>query len=357
MENYMQKNGETSSLPQQRAEMTFVELLGLFIRKRRLFLVLFAVLAILLAGGGSLRTILSQRKQPDGLVVTAKAIVADPYFDRAGEFSSGLAVTDAASELVGKELGADAVAAYRKNVTATYDSSTKTLSIAVKGHDEMETRKLVLAGMAATRELMRKYGSERFDGIARRIESVAVTMITPQDSSFFKDGATPYFEGYAQALATRIEIESLLGNDKESNIDSSYPYNLLVSDLGTARSNETAIKGRFETYVKESGISMSKAVAEVMNRSAEILNSKIALLREVQPAILVIFDIVDVNVKVNKVASVSVGKELMIGLVASLFLAIVGILIAGYADRIKADPEAMLLLHESRAHPSRRKKS
>jgi len=250
-------------------------------------------------------------------------------------------------------MGVDASTINRKNVAAAYDSLTKTLSITVKGQSEEEARRRALANMEATRGLMRLYGGERYDRITDSMESAADAMLSVSDGVNSKDAAS-YFEGYAQAVATRVEIASLVGADREHDINSAYPYNLLARDLEAAKAAEMTARGRLETYVKEAGIPMTKAVAEAENRSAEILRSKIALLREALPVVPVVFDVVDVKVERNP--SAGVGMKVTIGFIAALFLAIVAVLVSGYADRVKADPKAMLLLRESRAHPSRRGK-
>jgi len=348
MENYMQENEKPSSLSGQRAEMTFVELIALFVRKRKLFATVFVIMALLLVGGSLFRTLLIRNSKGDDFVVTAKAIVIDPYFDRAGEFCSGLAATENAAKIIGKELGIDESKIDRKDFTINYDSSIKMLSIAVKGKTEDGARQLALANMAATRELMRRYGSERYEGIATRMEAEAANLLNAPKMEYFKNAATPYFEGYAQAIANRIEIMALIDATQTSISDPSIPVGLLARDLDAAKTTEANARARFENFVKEAKIPPQKARVEVETRGSEILRSKIALLREILPAVLVVFDIVDV--KVDKIASAGIGIGPLIGIVAALFLAVTAILIAGYVERIKADPEALRLLRESRMH-------
>ena len=346
METNMQKNEAVGSPSGQRMEMTFVELIALFVRKRKLFALVFLIMAVLLIGGSFLRSMLTRNAKGHEFVVTAKAIIIDPYFDRAGEFCSGLAVTEAATKIIGKELGIDESKINRKNLTVGYDPSTKMLSIAVKGKNEAEARQLALANMAATRELMRRYGSERYDEIATRMESEASSLLSSPKKEYFKNAAMPYFEGYSQAMATRIESMALIDTTQILGSDAAIPVGLLARDLDAAKTTEANARARFENFIKEAKIPLQKARAEVETRSAEILRSKTALLREILPAVLVVFDIVDV--KVEKITPAGIGLGPIIGIVVAFFLAITAVLVAGYAERIRADPEAMRLLRESR---------
>ncbi|MDP2791063.1 MAG: hypothetical protein Q8O15_04820 [Rectinemataceae bacterium] len=343
----MHKNEGIDSLSGQRTEMTFVELIALFVRKRWFFLILFAALAILLGGGAALRNALSPQTKAPGISLIAKIVVIDPYFNRAGEFSASIAASDAAAALVREELGDDAGAMYRSNVTADFDVASNILSVTIRGSNEEEARRLALSGASATRNLLRGYGSGRYEGIVTRMETAAASMPPVP-----KDTVARYFEDYAQTIASRIEIKALIDADLGFETNALSPYSLLAHDLTSAIAKELEEKSKLEAYTRRTGINLQEAVALAEGRSGEILRARAAILREVLPAAILKFDIIDITV--HKIAFGGARLAIAFGLVAALFLAVTSVLIIGYIERVKANPEAMRLIRESRARPSRK---
>ncbi|MHB0896409.1 MAG: hypothetical protein ACYC1A_02530 [Spirochaetales bacterium] len=356
-------NIDPSSARKQHDETTFIDIVALYIRKRRLFLGIFISFAIVFAGGSIARSVLSPNRKSSAYKAIAKAILIDPYFAEAGEFCVGVAASDAITNIVAVKTGPEIAAGYRKDAIAAYDSKRKIFSLTVKGRDEVEARALVMAGMEAIRTVYRETGSERFAAIASRLEVEAAKLApgllkSDVGTSIGQNSALNHFiEGYAQAKADRIELETLVVKQVDSQDASAStaipieqrikaPEDLLISDLISARSTEQDRKSRLDAFVTGTSIPAQEAAQAADARIAQILFSRIGVLREIRPTILVKFEVIDLAITYSQPKIF--GTVAILAIIAAFFLAAFAVLIAGYVDKIKADPEAMRILRESR---------
>ena len=358
---------DPSSVRKQHDETTFIDIVTLYIRKRRLFFGIFISLTIVLLGGSIARAALSTNGKAPEYKAIGKAILIDPYFAEAGEFCVGVATSDVAIASVADKMGSEIAAGYRKTATASYDDKRKIFSLTVMGRDEAEARALVMAGMEAVRNIHRETGTERYAAIAARLEDEASRLvpdalnikeipIAGQDNALYH-----FIEGYAQAKANRIELEALTSKlngsqavfeSSKTSIEQKVPEDLLISDLIGARSIERDRKNRLDTFVAGTTIPAQEAVLAADTHAAQILFSRIGVLREIRPTILVKFEVIDLVVTRLRQRILSTANAL--ALIAAFFIAAFAVLAAGYVERVKANPEAMRLIRESCARPSRK---
>jgi hypothetical protein len=318
-------------------EVRFVDILSVFIAKRRLWIAITligAALGLLVSLSGLLRT--GTKGDGSSYSSTTRAYVPE---SRMGDSAAALATCGAAADLVTKDVGKDVRKDYVKIVSAAYDPKTHFLSVTVKAGTEEEAKALSTAAVRATTVLLdgqgqgsNRYIAETLDAQRRQLENEAATGRDMRSSDELHLASI--------ARVARMEAEAYRDSMRLDPSDISYlALNSLVQ-------NRVATENlAIEAYARKLGVGPTlgrDARAALSREVAALLVERIALYKTLASADSQPLFVVDSTTKAVEAAGFSFpAKKFILIVFASLFIGILVAFCANAWDRIRNDPESM----------------